>query len=85
MGSTPHAIIRAKERYGVDLSVADLASIAALARKDGILQAKQNDGSSIWMVKYKNVVMRLVLSRLNHVITFLPSSSKLNNRRLSWG
>ncbi len=77
----PHASARARERYGLELKERDLREIAATARKDGLLQARQSNGCEVWITKVHGVVCRVVLAKNGTVLTFLPARARLNKEK----
>lgn len=72
--TTPHAITRAKERYGLELAEADLAAIAKDIRAGkGMLIGRQSDGSEVHALIVQGKLARVVVNRTREsVITFLP-------------
>lgn len=79
--TTPHAIIKAKERYDLELTIQDLDDIGRSYKKAGVRLAVQNDNSSIWLVRVKEKLCRVVMSPGGMVKTFLPLNAKLGIRR----
>lgn len=77
-----HAILRARERYGLELTDGDLVRAGLEAPKEGVLIARQENGGSIWMMKIKGIVCRIVLSKMGNVITFLPANARLAKWRM---
>lgn len=75
-----HAITRARERYGLDLTEQDLVEISAALSRDGILVARQRDGC-IWITKAKDKVVRLAVSHGGNIMTFLPANHRLRKGR----
>jgi len=69
-----HAVERARERYGVDLTGKDLQRIAAMVvGGEAMLQAKLDDGGTIWLLTYMDVLLRVVIAPdMDTVVTFLP-------------
>lgn len=76
--STPHAITRAKERYGLDLTENDLWDIAKRVKDgDSVLVGKQTDASEVHMVKVNGIIVRCVVSKgRERIITFLPVNTR---------
>ncbi len=71
---TQHAIDRAKERYGLDLTPVDLKSISQKIKSGAaVLQSQKEDGA-IWIVKWKDQVLRVFLSFTGFVVTVLPQT-----------
>lgn len=69
----PHAIQRARERYGINLTRDDLSTLKGrIAAGEGVLVAKTDDGGKVWMIKTHGVVARVAVSRMGSVTTFLP-------------
>lgn len=70
-----HPITRARERFGMELSVTDLRIISRMIRsKESIITAKFSSGSERHLVKYKDVVLPVLYSpRLDIIITILPN------------
>lgn len=70
-----HAIQRAKERYGLDLTQADLRVICSAIRenRDAMLIRRAQEGRQVWGVKVQGhwaVVVYIPLT--NTIATFLP-------------
>lgn len=69
-----HAIERARERYGLELSGADLSTISqrCLRQKVGIFQG-QNGETAIYLICYHDQILKPVIDkRSGTVVTFLP-------------
>jgi len=70
---TEHAKQRAKERYGIDLSNADLAELRRQIReKKAVLIAKMAGGRTRHIVMLKGVAMIVVAHQDGGIITALP-------------
>lgn len=81
---THHAIDRAMERYGLTLTQSDLDAILAELPKAGLLQIVYDDGSRVWITRYRDNILRPVTNRdADAILTFLPLSGKLSKKRLS--
>lgn len=80
-----HAIERARERYGLDLTVDDLkAIVSACAAGDGVLLGRVGDGLERWLVRSKGAALvALVNIPEKFVVSILPhrSGSYLNHGR----
>lgn len=81
-----HAVKRAKERYGLDLTVADLKEITRrIWNNDGTVLEKHfrdTTGTSIWRLVYRDIPIRIIMSRdLYCVVTFLPLHKPNRTRR----
>src|SRR5690606_6547265 len=73
LGGQPgaHAIERAWERYGVDLTPADLDAIAADCTEGRSVLLRHDEHADVHMVRYAGVVM-VVAMRGGVIVTFLP-------------
>ncbi len=76
----PHAVTRARERYGIEITERDLGEISRALGKDGILVARQPTGC-IWLTKVKGVVVRVAVSHAGNIMTFLPPNHRLRKGR----
>lgn len=78
----PHAIKRARERYGIEFKPRDLARIAeAVQRNEASLIGYANNGMTVWKLKYKDTWMRLVIDKTFYkIVTFLPPSGPIRLR-----
>ena len=65
-----HAIERAKQRYGVDLTMADLNEIreAILTGKSVLMGRREEFSSSTHLVKHKGVAMKAIFSDEHEII-----------------
>lgn len=81
--NSSHAIERAAERYGLDVTIADLKRVAEDIRSgEAVLVGRQNDGNEEWLAKIKGTVVRLVTNAArNFVITILPRNAKPTSLR----
>lgn len=73
----PHAITRARERYGIELTVADLTSIERRVKAgEGVLvRDHEQENSRRWLVKVGAVTVIACIARHDaRVVTILPSS-----------
>lgn len=79
---TPHAIERAKERYGLNLTVEHLEKITHIIQNNGGTFDKQHaDGKTQWYVTYKNTPVRVLISKdFYRVITFLPLTDGMSRK-----
>jgi hypothetical protein len=70
----PHAIARAKDRYGLDLTGRDLGKIARMIQTNqGKLDKQHADGKTQWFLTYRDVPLRVVISQdFYKIITFIP-------------
>lgn len=80
---TTHALTRAKERYDIDLTQADLSEIRRDIRDGHALLLSNNaDGCQVFAVYHQRVYMRLIYApNTGAVITFLPANAPLPKRR----
>lgn len=71
-----HAIVRAKERYGLTLDKYDLQEIVHLIQNNHgklIEHYKSDSGMSRWLLTYKDIPMCVLMSPdLYRVVTFPP-------------
>lgn len=69
-----HSLMRAKERYGLNMDVDDLKRICRMIqRNDGKLDRQNEDKTTVWFLTYRETPMRVVISPdFYKVITFLP-------------
>ena len=68
-----HAIERAKQRYGIDITKDQLKMLASNISQGMGVKISSKDGRSVYMVKIDGIVAKCVVSDvLKHVITFLP-------------
>lgn len=82
-----HAIERARERYGLSLTNADLTEIATLATPNTVVQ-KCQDGSTINALAWRGqsliaVVKKDILTKRIFIATFLPPNAFSLERRTS--
>lgn len=69
-----HAIERARERYGLELTTRDLKKIAGKIKSgEAVLQGRKEDGST-WIVKWNDGVLRVFLFLGGFVVTVLPQT-----------
>ena len=69
--STPHAIVRAKERYGIDLSMADLRQLERrCAKGEGYCGGNQDGTSYHSLVLFDRVLW--CVYRETRIITIMP-------------
>lgn len=78
--TTSHAIRRARERYGLGLTVWDLRDLASdIQENRAVLLDRQKDGSTAWMLPCKGVMVRVVIDRTFYFIkTFLPATGPVS-------
>ena len=70
-----HAIVRARERYGVEISLDDLGRAQAdIAAGKSILLRKVHDKSE-HILRVKGVPVRVVVAANGHIMTFLPPTN----------
>ena len=84
-----HAAVRAKERFGLDLSRCDLSEIVhAIQNNEGkLLERGLRGGCSAWELEYDGVKMRVIMSAdLWFVVTVMPlyAPPKHRKRRQIW-
>lgn len=92
MNNVMHPILRAKQKYGVDLTVGDLAYLRKLVLKekttfDGYTTKGRKE---IHLVTFKSKLMKFIYCRkINRVMTFVElayiQNVKLYNRSLNKG
>ena len=76
-----HAIDRAKERYGLDLTTHDLKNIARKIKAGcAVLQGREARGS-IWLVRWSGDVLRVFLSLDGFVLTMLPKTGRRHREK----
>lgn len=80
---TPHASDRAKERYGLSLTVLDLRRIGKrIAGKNGMLMGKQNDGTEDWIIRIGKQLTRLIYDpRTGNIVTFISMFTRPAQKR----
>ena len=89
--TTAHAIVRAAERYGLTLTIADLDQMmlditsAKLGEPStALLGGLQTDGKERWFVQAKGVALRVIYSPHDaRVITILSLGGTLEPRWMS--
>lgn len=71
-----HAIKRARDRYGLELTLGDLESIAGQIRgNNGKFVGYGENDTTIWKMKWRKTWMRFVVSKdFYSIVTFLPYS-----------
>lgn len=79
MPQSTHALMRAKERYGIDFTPHDLSKIAkSIQRNEGTLDRSRpwtpgRSGRSVWFLEYQGHRLRVVMSPdFYSVVTFIP-------------
>lgn len=80
----PHAIDRARERYGLELTNEDLRAVALqiVNKRDAVLVRRGYDGAQVWAVKVQGVWASVVYIPLTRKIaTFLPMVAKATRKR----
>ena len=79
----PHAILRAQDRYGIDLTVDDLNTITQLIQSNhGEFIRQDSDKKTHWWLEYKGIRLRLLISAdFYTVITVLPPFEKSRKPR----
>jgi len=73
--SRQHAIQRAKERYGIELSINDIERIEVRIRQDYnvFFLEKSTNTRSIWLTRYDGILMVAVYNTAQKCLsTFLP-------------
>ena len=72
-----HAIKRAKERYGLDLTSDDLEEIGKMIRaKKGRCVEKRSNVASVWELRYNGQAVRVLYSRTFKIpMTFMEMAS----------
>jgi hypothetical protein len=79
---TSHAIGRAKERYGLTLDRPALRAIEArLAAGEGMILRKNQDGSTVQVIRVQEQLVTVVLAKDGHIKTFPPKEAALRRRR----
>lgn len=74
---TKHAIQRAKERYGLELTFEELGNIIALIQEGYAKFSHRNGKSWVYRLRYKHKLIVPVLSeKKNVIITFYPIEGK---------
>lgn len=70
----PHAVIRAKERYGLDISINDLRLICRLVQQNKCeFVAHARDKATVWKLILKDTPVRVIIDKTFYrVITFVP-------------
>jgi hypothetical protein len=74
MSAGAHAIQRAKERYGLELTVADLRNICHIVQNNQAKLDKINaNKTTTWFLNYNKTHVRVVISPdFYAVVTFIP-------------
>lgn len=70
-----HPIMRAADRYGLDLTPADLWAITKRIQNNDEteFEAKLADGATIWRLTYAQTPVRIIVDKTFYfVLTFLP-------------
>lgn len=69
-----HAIKRARERYDLELSIADIEGIAKMIRTQNTKRVKALSNSRVvHELKYKSKTIRVIYDKKRHtLLTFLP-------------
>jgi len=78
-----HAIDRAKERYGLDITVRDLSNIRYKIKTDEgmLLGTDPLTNCKIYAVRHRGEIMRTVVNDCNgDVVTFISKQAKLPKR-----
>ncbi len=79
-----HAITRARERYGLELSESDLraVSLQIINKRDAMLIRRGHNGAQVWAVKVQGVWASVVFIPLTRKIaTFLPVDAKATRKQ----
>lgn len=80
---TNHALDRAQERYGLELTQSDLRKMIKDLPRDGFIQANYDDGSVVWVTRWEGKLIRLIVdARSKTILTFLPMTGPLSRKRL---
>jgi hypothetical protein len=76
-----HSIKRARQRYGLELSVADIESIAKIIRTRASERVKALSNTRVvHRLTYKKKVVLVVYDKKRHtLVTFLPKESMVND------
>lgn len=78
----PRAITRARERYGLELTLADLDAISVdVARGRTMRLASQPDGATRHAVLVRERALIAVISVDGRVVTFIPREKPLSGGR----
>lgn len=77
-----HAILRAKQRYDLDLHAGHMAAIACMIQQNqGRLIGHLERGLTVWKLLYKKRWLRVVMDpTFYEVVTFLPSNGPITLR-----
>jgi hypothetical protein len=82
---TEHARDRARERYGLELSDADLQGIWRTCVNRTALLAKADDKTHIFIVQFKGTsVVPVLPANDERIITFLPSDFFARGQRMQY-
>jgi hypothetical protein len=69
----PHAITRARERFGLELTVVDLRAIAATCRGNPHQRTRKEGDTETYVLRYKGQAMQVVVNAAKStVITLTP-------------
>ena len=78
----PHAITRARERYGVELSLRGLTKLRNACRDRKGIMLRTRDGGEWWAVLHANLALIAVFDRqANRVVTILPRDAACTSSR----
>ena len=82
MSAVSHSIRRAIERYDLELNAFDLGVLRELITLGrAVMMCRGNDGRHIYLLRYRDMKMKLVFFELSRqIITILPSSGGLRKR-----
>lgn len=71
-----HAIRRARERYGLELSIADIESLAKIIRTQTTKKVKALSNSrTVHELTYQGITVLVIYDKKRHtLVTFLPRS-----------
>lgn len=79
----PHAILRARQRYGIELTVADLKTIEADCSKGlSMIMGRWGDGYARHAVLHKETALIVVIGSDGRVVTILPREAARPMTRL---
>jgi hypothetical protein len=87
---TDHAILRAKERYGLDLTRVDMAEISRLCEAGEGMFAETKVKGKVFILRYRDKVVIPLVSAFGAIITFYPHgqyaavSRKQRSNRQRW-
>lgn len=69
---TDHAIQRAMERYGVELTRTDIRTMEEAIKDSRSIVVHSHNGGQVHMINHQGVVFLGVPGNVGHIVTFLP-------------